>query len=66
MGPAGNFGHHTAENRMDVGLAADDGRKHVTAVLDHGGGGFIAGCLYGQDLHSGPAIAFKRACTSGD
>ena len=64
--PAGNFGHDPAKSGMDIGLAADHGRKHVMAVLDHGGRRFVAGGLYGQDSHSGSSSAFRRACTSGE
>ena len=66
MRPAGNFGDDTTKNGVDIGLAADHGREHLVAVFDNSGGGFVAGRLYGQDLHCRSSSAFSRACTSGE
>jgi len=60
VGPAGNFGHNTAEGRMDIGLAADHRRQHMAAVFDNRGCGFVAGGLYRKYLHSS-SMAFRRA-----
>lgn len=51
MGAGGNFGDDAAVGFEDVDLRDDDVAQNGTAVLNNGGGGFIAAGFEGENVH---------------
>ncbi len=49
--PGGDLRHHAARGAVHVDLGADDVRLHASPVRDHGGRGFVARGLDGEDSH---------------
>ena len=55
MGAGGDFRHDSAERRMIVDLRPDDLAENrvcsVLCIVNHRRRGFVAACLYAEDLH---------------
>jgi len=51
VGAAGDLRHHAAEPPVQLVLRADHGGEDAGAVLDDGGGRFVARSLYPQYFH---------------
>src|SRR5437870_1323051 len=71
MRPRGDFGNHTAETGVQVGLGGDNTGENLWLFGEDRGGGFVAGGFYGEEIHEtrdqyrGPAGSkhAKPACS---
>ena len=62
MVAAGQLRHHAAELAVDGDLGIDGVREHLPPVFHQGGGGLVAGGLYGKDGGLPPLLQGAQPC----